>query len=63
MYSKREKEVISWVVQGLKNKDIASQMQVHEKTVKFHLTNIYKRAGVNSRAQLLIKALKGEVNV
>ena len=63
MYSKREKEVISWVVQGLKNKDIASQMYVHEKTVKFHLTNIYKRAGVKSRAQLLIKALKGEVNV
>ncbi len=33
--------------------------QITEKTVKFHLTNIYKKLGVKSRGQAIIKRLGG----
>lgn len=55
--SNRETEVVSLVVRGLSNKDVAGQLFVTEKTVKFHLTNIYKKMSVKSRAQLLVWSL------
>ena len=41
--SNRESEVAELVSKGLSNKEVANQLFVTEKTVKFHLTNIYKR--------------------
>jgi DNA-binding NarL/FixJ family response regulator len=41
--SHREAEVAELVTKGLSNKEVASQLFVTEKTVKFHLTNIYKK--------------------
>src|ERR1700743_1707843 len=38
----------------MSNKEVASQLFVTEKTVKFHLTNIYKKMAVKSRAQLIV---------
>lgn len=55
--SKREIEVVQEVVLGLTNKTIADRLFVSEKTVKFHLTNIYKKFGVTSRAQLMVKVM------
>lgn len=55
--SNRETEVVSLVVRGLSNKDVAGQLFVTEKTVKFHLTNIYRKMSVKSRAQLLVWSL------
>lgn len=52
--SKREAEVAGIVIKGFSNKDIANQLFVTEKTVKFHLTNIYKKMGVKSRSQLIV---------
>ncbi|MFK8138193.1 MAG: LuxR C-terminal-related transcriptional regulator [Bdellovibrionales bacterium] len=52
--SNREAEVAELVVKGLSNKEVANQLFVTEKTVKFHLTNIYKKMGVKSRAQLIV---------
>ena len=40
--SNREAEVAELVSKGLSNKEVANQLFVTEKTVKFHLTNIYK---------------------
>ncbi len=55
--SNRESEVAELVSKGLSNKEVASQLFVTEKTVKFHLTNIYKKMGVKSRAQLIVWCL------
>ena len=41
--SNREAEVAELVSKGLSNKEVANQLFVTEKTVKFHLTNIYKK--------------------
>src|ERR1700730_11909125 len=52
--SNREAEVAELVSKGLSNKEVAGQLFVTEKTVKFHLTNIYKKMAVKSRAQLIV---------
>jgi predicted ArsR family transcriptional regulator len=40
---------------GLSNKEIANKLFVTEKTVKFHLTNIYRKSQVKSRTQFVVK--------
>ena len=52
--SNREATVADLVTRGLSNKEIANQLFITEKTVKFHLTNIYKRLFIKSRAQLIV---------
>ena len=51
--SKRESEVVILVVQGLTNKQVADQLCVAEKTVKFHLTNVYKRMNISRRSEII----------
>ena len=51
--SKRESEVVMLVVQGLTNKQVADQLCVAEKTVKFHLTNVYKRMKISRRSEII----------
>lgn len=53
--SKAEQEVKDLVLQGMSSKDVAERLFVTEKTVKFHLTNIYKKLGVNGRSELIAK--------
>lgn len=55
--SNRESEVAELVTKGMSNKEVANQLFVTEKTVKFHLTNIYKKMSVKSRAQLIVWCL------
>ncbi len=55
--SNREAEVAELVTRGMSNKEVANQLFVTEKTVKFHLTNIYKKMNVKSRAQLIVWCL------
>lgn len=55
--SNRESEVAELVTQGLSNREVAEKLFVTEKTVKFHLTNIYKKMNVKSRAQLIVWCL------
>lgn len=59
--SVREREVAELVVEGLRNKDIADRMGISEKTVKTHLTHVYQRLGVATRAELVaaMKAGRG----
>lgn len=51
--SPREIEMVSWVAQGLRNKEIARQAHVSEGTVKTHLHNIYEKLGLSGRLELL----------
>lgn len=50
--SDREAEVAWWVAHGLRNRAVGEKLFVAEKTVKFHLTSIYKKMEVGSRIQL-----------
>ena len=52
--SNREVEVAKVVALGKSNKEVASRLFVTEKTIKFHLTNIYKKLKIKSRAQLIV---------
>lgn len=53
--SPREKEVVALILAGHSNKVIADKLNVTEKTIKFHLTNIFAKAGVTSRLELATK--------
>lgn len=54
--SSREKAVVALLLQGLRNKDIASELGLTEGTVKAHLHNIYDKLEVTSRTGLFILA-------
>lgn len=49
----REKEVAELVMKGLSNDEIGQRLFITEKTVKYHLTHIFKKMKVNSRLQLV----------
>jgi DNA-binding CsgD family transcriptional regulator len=55
--SKREAEVAELVSTGLSNKEVADKLFVTEKTIKFHLTNIYRKMNISSRTQLIVWSL------
>jgi DNA-binding NarL/FixJ family response regulator len=47
----REREVLQLVADGLTNSQIAGELWVTEQTVKFHLSNVYRKLGVSNRTQ------------
>jgi DNA-binding NarL/FixJ family response regulator len=49
--SKRELTILQALQSGLSNKQIAKELFLAEQTVKFHLTNIYRKLGVSSRTE------------
>jgi DNA-binding NarL/FixJ family response regulator len=53
----REFEVVSAIVAGYNNKDIAGKFDISEQTVKHHLTNIFDKLGVSSRLELALFAV------
>lgn len=56
--SPREVEVLSLLVQGLPNRLIARRLQISEKTVKAHLTSIFRQLGVTDRTQAALWAAR-----
>lgn len=52
--SPRELDVASMIGTGEQNKIISSHLSISEKTVKAHLTNIFKKLGFSSRTQLAL---------
>jgi PAS domain S-box-containing protein len=54
----REMEVLRFLVQGLANKEIATRMEVSESTVKNTLQQLFAKANVRTRAQLVRVALE-----
>ena len=53
----REQEVVNWVIQGMTNKETATQLGISEKTVKTHLSNIFNKLKVSRRLQLLLSQI------
>lgn len=56
--TEREREVISVIGEGLKNKQIASRLFISETTVRHHLTSIFAKVGVSDRLELIIYAFR-----
>ncbi|HLX59485.1 MAG TPA: LuxR C-terminal-related transcriptional regulator [Ktedonobacteraceae bacterium] len=52
----REMEVLRLLARGLRNKEIAGRLYVSERTVNFHLANIYQKLNVSGRTEALSKA-------
>ena len=52
--SAREREVLALLLDGMPNKLIARQLGISEKTVKSHLTSIFRRIGVTDRVQAVL---------
>ena len=54
----RELEVLAAVALGERSKEIAYQLGITERTVKAHLSNIYSKLGVDSRAAAVSEAMR-----
>ena len=50
--TKREQQIVDGVSRGLRNKEIARQLNISEKTVKSHLSNIFMKLGLEGRFAL-----------
>ena len=59
--SEREREVLAMVAEGLPNKLIARELAISEKTVKAHLTKVYREIGVTDRTQAALWAQRNGV--
>lgn len=59
--TRREKDVLSLLVKGYSNKEMAEIMYISEKTVKNHLTNIFRKLGVKDRTQAAVYTLKNSI--
>lgn len=57
LLSDKENYILQCVAKGYKSKEIAFDMNIGERTVKAHLTNIYNKLGVDSRSQAVATAL------
>jgi DNA-binding NarL/FixJ family response regulator len=53
----RELEVVTCIVEGCSNKDIAKQFAISEETVKRHLSNVFDKTGVSTRLELALFAI------
>ncbi len=54
--SPREREVLGLLLEGLPNKLIAVRLGISEKTVKTHLTAVFRQIGVTDRVQAVLWA-------
>lgn len=56
--SRRERETLALLAEGLSNADIAERLGISEKTVRNHLSHLFDKLGVWSRAQAIVFALE-----
>ena len=56
--SEREMEVLKAMARGLRNKEIASDLFITERTVKFHANSIYQKLEVNGRTEAVSRAIQ-----
>ncbi|MBP7175616.1 MAG: response regulator transcription factor [Thermoclostridium sp.] len=61
LLSDRELEVLDLIAKGHLNKEIAKKLFISEKTVKNHISNIFKKLNVSDRTQAAVYALKNNL--
>ncbi len=59
--TKREMEVLIQIANGMFNKEIANSLGISERTVKNHISNIFKKIDVNDRTQAAVFAIKNDI--
>ncbi|MBH0230298.1 response regulator transcription factor [Halobacillus yeomjeoni] len=59
--TEREKEVLICLVSGMSNKEIGEKLYISDKTVKIHVSKIYKKLNVKSRSQAIIHAVQNQL--
>jgi DNA-binding NarL/FixJ family response regulator len=61
--SKRQSQIVSLLVQGHKNKEIATELGISEGTVKGYLTTLFEKVGAKDRFELALFGLKNLRNI
>ena len=56
--TKREREVFNLLITNLTTREIASKLNISEKTVRNHISNVMQKLGVKGRSQAVIELLK-----
>ena len=59
--TKREYEVLTLIAEGFNNKDLAAKIFISEKTVKNHVSSIFKKLNLNDRVQATIFAYENNI--
>ena len=59
--SERELEVLQLIAEGLNNREIGDKLFISTSTVKFHLGNILRKLGVDTRAEAIVIAAKNNL--
>jgi DNA-binding NarL/FixJ family response regulator len=57
----KEQQVVAAMVDGLSYKMIALRLGITLETVRHHIKNIYRKLCVNSKSEVIVKSLKGEI--
>lgn len=61
LLTNRELEVLVQVANGMFNKEIATNLKISERTVKNHISNIFKKIDVSDRTQAAVFAIKNNI--
>lgn len=56
--TKREKEIFDYLVNNKTTKEIATMLNISEKTVRNHISNVMQKLGVKARTSAVIELLK-----
>jgi DNA-binding NarL/FixJ family response regulator len=54
--TRRERQILAHIARGLDNLQIAAHLDLSEKTVRNHITAVFAKIGVESRAQAIVQA-------
>ncbi len=57
-----ERDVASWIAQGLTNREVAGRMSLSSKTVEAHLSRLYRKTGCRTRVELAIAVKDGRLD-
>ncbi len=62
--TEREMEILNLVAEGHSNEEIGQRLHITERTVRFHLTNLFSKLNVTSRTEAVVEAIRrGLVNI
>ena len=61
LLTQREMEVLIQIANGMINKEIATSLHISERTVKNHISNIFKKIEVSDRTQAAVFAIKNDI--
>ena len=59
--TRREYDVLKLLSVGMYNRDIGTKLEISERTVKNHISNIFKKINVNDRTQAAVFAIRNKI--